>query len=1132
MAKFSRLFFFLPLFIFFSQRTFAQVNGVTFGKNRIQYKKTNWQYYQSDRFNVYFYEQGKELAKFVLQVAEKELTQIESAAEFSIQRRVNIIVYNSEADFKQSNIGLENDIVNTGTTTQLVNNKMLVYFDTHHDHLKTQIRQGIADVITKNILFGEDLSEVATNQTLLDLPKWFTDGYIAYLGEHWNTTLDDQLKNEILSGKYSKFSSFSMKNPALAGHAFWYFIEEKYKKENVTYFLYLARTYKSVNKASLQIANKKFKALTAEFMEATEEKYNSDIARRRNVSKGTKIDNFYTQSRLNYYRFNVNPNKKNNTYLVTQYKKGIVRVLLNEDGENKTLIKFGTRTLERSNTPQYPIIAWDPKGTKVSIIYTLKGKLKLMVYDVARHWEQYDIDLTHKFDQVEDFNYMIDSRTLVLSAVKNGHTDIFTFDIEKEKSTQLTNDVYDDLEPSFVTFPNKMGIVFSSNRPNPSAIDADTALPSNNRYNIFMIPNYGDKTEANQITQLTKMNYGNANYPAQYNINHFSFLSDENGILNRYAGMFVTKKAGLDTLITIGSDMLRNPTQHDIDSALASNNVKEITAMNVVSISTDSSYVFPITNIPYNIVETRTAGSDRVTSEVTQSTDEKIVTKIKADEGLLTQRSIVTPPTTFAKKIMLETNMTPSLDSGNNKKEAVEELQSEFPSDSLNVGNVVQSNPIYDPNSDVLSRAKLFRYKPIKFTANTGSANFNTTVLFNKYQPYGGGSGPIMLSSNTPLNGLITMSTSDLLEDKRITGGFKIGTNLKDNEWLVSFQNLKRKIDWGATYYRNAIGTGATIQDLQGNILATYPAKMFTNIYQGNISYPFDETKSVRLTLAVRSDNIAISNVDQFSAALSNQQTYYSVAHAEYVYDNSLNRAINILHGMRYKVFMDYNRQLGKIEDPATKRAFTFNTGFDGRYYYPIYQNFIWAGRIAGDFSWGNQKFIYYLGGVDGWLMFGNNTKPGSTKERYFNSSNTPAADNNYAFQSLAVNMRGYIQNASNGNNAIVLNSEFRMPVLSTLFDKTVSNPFFRDLQLTQFIDLGTAWNGNYKNIKRPETTYTQGPVSIKVKNNGVGPFLGGYGFGARSTLFGYFVKYDVGWPMTGFFFGKPVMYVSLGLDF
>jgi hypothetical protein len=153
----------------------------------------------------------------------------------------------------------------------------------------------------------------------------------------------------------------------------------------------------------------------------------------------------------------------------------------------------------------------------------------------------------------------------------------------------------------------------------------------------------------------------------------------------------------------------------------------------------------------------------------------------------------------------------------------------------------------------------------------------------------------------------------------------------------------------------------------------------------------------------------------------------------------------------------------------------------------------------------GNQKFIYYLGGVDGWLMFGNNlvsNGDGTTRERYFNSSNTPAQDANYAFQGLAVNMRGYIQNAANGNNAIVINSEFRLPVVSTIFNRTVSNAFLNDLQLTQFIDIGTAWNGSYKNIQRPTNTIN-GETS---KPKGLGPFLGGYGFGARSTLFGYFI--------------------------
>ena len=133
-----------------------------------------------------------------------------------------------------------------------------------HADLKRQVRDGISDIIVRNLLFGADLGEVASNQALLDLPDWFTNGYISYIGQHWSTALDDELKNELLSDKYKRFSNFTYNNPQLAGHAFWYFIEEKYKKENVTYFLYLCRTYKNLNKASLQITKKNFKALTKE----------------------------------------------------------------------------------------------------------------------------------------------------------------------------------------------------------------------------------------------------------------------------------------------------------------------------------------------------------------------------------------------------------------------------------------------------------------------------------------------------------------------------------------------------------------------------------------------------------------------------------------------------------------------------------------------------------------------------------------------------------------------------------------------------------------------------------------------------------------------------------------------------
>src|SRR5215510_3388581 len=203
------------LSIFIAVETSAQVNTVEFGKNRVQYQKFKWKYYQTDNFNTYFSQDGLELGKYVAQVAEKELPGLEEFIEYGLQRRANIAVYNSFDDMQQSNIGLGIDWQSNGGVTKLVNNKMLVYFDGNHENLRKQIRQGIAKILVDNILFGDDLGEFAANQALLDLPKWLVDGYVDYVAEEWNPQLDNDLKLAILSGDYRNFYKFAYEKTLL-----------------------------------------------------------------------------------------------------------------------------------------------------------------------------------------------------------------------------------------------------------------------------------------------------------------------------------------------------------------------------------------------------------------------------------------------------------------------------------------------------------------------------------------------------------------------------------------------------------------------------------------------------------------------------------------------------------------------------------------------------------------------------------------------------------------------------------------------------------------------------------------------------------------------------------------------------
>jgi hypothetical protein len=1106
----------------------AQVSAVEFGKNRVQYQKFKWKYYQTENFSTYFNQDGLELGKYVAQIAEAELPGLEEFVEYGLQRRANIVVYNNFDEYQQSNIGLGIDWQTVGGVTKLVNNKMIVYFNGNHDSLRLQIRQGIARVLVENVLFGDDLGEFAANQALLDLPKWLTDGYIEYAGEHWSPKLDDELKSALLSGDYNNFYQFAFEKPVLAGHAFWHYVGDKYGTSKTTYLLYLSRIYRNLNSASQKVTKKKFKQVLKDFMTDESQKYYKDIRGRRNVPKG-QLSVTEQIGKKDYIRFNANPQPRSFTYAMVEFRQGQYRVVLMENFLNrKVLLKYGVRANENEQNPSYPILAWDGKGTRLACIYWMKGKLRLFVYDVVNRIKIVKDQELHQFDQVQDMKYMLDANTLILSAVKSGQSDIYVYKIDKETVQQVTNDVYDDLDASFVAFPNKTGIIYASNRPNATAASSSDSLPAKH-FNIFMVDNW-NQSEFKQISQLTNLKFGNARFPSQYNTTHFTFLSDENGINNRYAGFFKTERAGLDTLVFIGDEVLRNPGRSDVDSLLKEWNKSDVDSIGFVSVTNDSSYIFPLTNYQSSLLETRTAGDNSLVSEVVRQGNFKFLYRLRVDENTLRRRNVATRPTEYVKRLMDQERLAagkaeleqPQKTDSTKKNEDF--FQTEFEkekTDSSQLGKVVQGEEISKAET-ILSKAKLFEYRPPKYFIDYAVTGFNNSVFGTRYQPYAGGAGPIQLSNGDDFNGLVRMGTSDLFEDVKFMGGFRLATsNLSDYDALFSFMNYRKRLDWGGMVYR-------TNQEVIVNIINGKPVVANSGQYLGlqrsnlfliNLQYPLDRVRSIRAKIGPRLDRIIVKDgLDIASLSTPDLKKTFGQFNLEYVYDNTLNPALNIWKGLRYKVYFDWFTQISKVS--TTEGKFLLNAGFDIRHYLPIYRNVTWAVRGAGDFSWGNQKVIYYLGGVDGWLA------------PRFNNANKPDPDGNYTYQSLAVNLRGFNQNVANGNNALVFNSEVRMPVFSTLLNKPINNAFIRNFQLVQFIDLGTAWNGQFGKIERPSVIYSSPPLSVLIKAGGIGPFVGGYGFGARSTLLGYFIRFDAAWEMNGFFRGKPLIYVALGMDF
>ncbi len=199
-----------------------------------------------------------------------------------------------------------------------------------------------------------------------------------------------------------------------------------------------------------------------------------------------------------------------------------------------------------------------------------------------------------------------------------------------------------------------------------------------------------------------------------------------------------------------------------------------------------------------------------------------------------------------------------------------------------------------------------------------------------------------------------------------------------------------------------------------------------------------------------------------------------------------------------------------------------FVLGGDVRHYQKLHREIIWANRVAGGTSFGEERLIHFLGGTDNWIT------------PRFNYDTPIDFSQNYYYQALATNMRGFQQNIRNGNSFVVINSEVRVPIFRYLLNRPIKSDFIRNFQVVGFGDIGTAWNGaspyDSTNALNNRTLVSQPFVITLISQRE--PIVGGFGFGLRSRLLGYFIRADWAWGVEDQVVQPRRFYFSLGLDF
>lgn len=1066
-------------------------NGLqmSFGKSRLQFNTFQWTYLRYDRFDVYYYQEGQEVAQYVARIAEKKLSDAEELFYNPIDSRLIFIVYSRLSDFRQSNIGLVgfSDEYNIGGTTTIIDNKVSIYFDGSLEDLEKQVSEVVAAVVIQNLLTGSTLRDKLTGDTSVDLPEWFQKGLEKYTAQEWSAETDARFKNGFLTGRYHRLISLTGEDAALAGQSFWFFVARTYGRGTISDILYLTRVNRDFNSAFYQVLGTKIKSLVKDWEAFYCNRFSDDSTRVEPtglaVVKHPKVGRTYMQVKLS-------ANGKYLAYVTNEMSQQRVWLYDIQRKKTKRIFSLGYK-LEQIPDYTNPVLAWHPNSTILTFTVEEEGWIYLYFYNTETR------ELTKRmlpnFRKVLSYSFSPDGSKLVLSAVTHGQNDMFVFNMASGVVEQITNDPYADLYPRFIH--RGRAILFTSNRPGDTlqATDYKHYKPLRAQ-NLFTI-DYPITTLPAVAVRLDDFSSSVKRSPVGLSNNRFAFTDDKNGINNWYVGKEDSLISFVDTAIHYRYLMHVAP-QSNYKGWISSfdfNPARSTYAEVVMQDGLTKTYLDEAGN------ELDNFSVKPLRPTVFEAEEQK---KEHEQDSI----AAITPP-----MVVIPITVADSVEQANapadNAKVDVNSYV--FEDEKLNsyfARKYGDNFYIQRPEADSVERKRVHVYHTT-FYPHSLVSQIDFGFLNASYQPYTGGA----VYFNPGLNVLFKIGTRDLFEDYRLVAGVSFASDFASNEYLLSFENLKGRWDKQLVFHRQAFK----------NETATNIEKIHSHELLLALKYPFTQVSAFRATFTLRHDRQVMLATDYQTLGAPNTNKLWGGVKFEYVFDNTIRRGLNIFYGTRYKFFEEsYVQVNGNNPDLHV-------VGFDFRHYAKIHRDLIFAWRFATSTSFGKARLVYYLGSVDNWINF-SSTVP------TFNNNIPVKQEASYAFQTLATNLRGFPQNVRNGNSFAVINNEVRWPFVRYFANRSLSSGFWDNLQVCLFGDIGSAWTGlnPYGGQNGyDKRTEQKGTITVEVETN-LDPIVYGYGFGVRSKILGYFMRFDWAWGVDSGVRQPRIFYFSLSTDF
>lgn len=1068
------------LSLLFSLCTTLKVHGQfyyglhqNFGKNRVQFGNFDWRFYRYERFDVFFYNGGRDIADQVARMVSRQIPIAEASIDIPIDERIRVFVFNNLSDLKESNLNASSEeAYNTGGVTHFAGTSVFVYFDGSYPDLLYQVKEGLTGVALNNLMYG-GFTQNLRNSALLNLPEWYTEGLLAFYSHSYTARDENFVADGVAHGEYAHLFSLTGEKAKIAGHSLWHYIAQTYGSAIIKNILYSTIQMRSIDQGleyNLGVDSEKLiENWTAFYQEKFSEHWID-----RNLSelelRKSRVDAQFSRPAFS-------PNGEYLAYVSNKLGKYQVHLLNIAENRQERILKGGHLIAQNADY-SYPLLAWHPNGKVLAMVIEEEGLNWLYFYNLED--DQLERREFFNFQKVRSLTYSRDGLQFLLSGVVMGNSDIYLYTIRSRSIKAITKDGYSDLDPIFTN--NDKFIVFRSNRTDDTLRVNEKVYIHPEKFDLFIYRR--DQGNDQVLWRINTPANWQEYQPRPVNFNHFAFLVDDEGPPREYLVKLDSSIAFVDTSTHYNYHVewgeIYNSGYGAMDYDIHLESAREARVY-----LRDGRYRIAVSDMSWPSVFEKEINRDLL-SKITDSIE--AIGEAETLEIEVDIRNYQFEPEALA---LIQPKSMPQ----------------------LQTTRLVNNDSLFGKDFPIPTARNYF----LTFRRDEFSVQVDNVFDYPQYQPFTGTPGGGLI--NTGINSMFKVGVVDLMNDYRIVAGFRTdfqpipGVSLSPNsEFLLGVVNRKKRLNQESTLYRRS--QVAYLSSINLN------ARYITYEMHQKYTWPFSEVDAIRFSAGYRNQRqiILMDNIGAIAPPETDpiSITDYGILKMEYVFDDTRKKGVNLYHGLRYKVFSEYYENFSKGKSGLV------TAGIDWRHYMPVHREIIWANRFAFGTSFGNEKLLHYLGGVDNQFnpSFQNNT-PYSSKE-------------NYVFQTVVTNMRGFHQNIRNGNSFAVINSELRVPLIKYIYNGPIQNDFLANFQVIGFGDLGTAWNGlqPYSSENAINTRTIEKPGYSVVLDTQRDPLVGGVGFGLRSRLLGYFFRLDWAWGIEDGRVLDNVFYFSLSTDF